>query len=218
MSCPREARAELSIDRSPGRLPPAGDRFVVSGQSTNSVSARMNPIRTTRLMLEPQVAAHADEMFAVLSDPAIYEHENEPPASVEWLRERFRKLESRASADGSEQWINWVIRLPSSGLVGFVQATVMPNGTAAIAYELNSRYWGRGIAAEAVRAMIDELVVRYHVAGLSAVLKETNRRSLRLLGRIGFTPASERQHEQANVEAGELLMVRTAPVNASNLP
>jgi [ribosomal protein S5]-alanine N-acetyltransferase len=35
-------------------------------------------------------------MFAVLADPAIYEHENQPPAS-EWLQAKFAKLESRHS-------------------------------------------------------------------------------------------------------------------------
>jgi hypothetical protein len=33
----------------------------------------MRVIRTPRLALEPQVAAHAEAMVDVLSDPAIYE-------------------------------------------------------------------------------------------------------------------------------------------------
>src|SRR5438445_5069227 len=64
----------------------------------------MHVIETVSLKLEPQTAAHAEEMFAVLSDPAIYEHENEPPSSLEWLRARFAQLESRRSANGQEQW------------------------------------------------------------------------------------------------------------------
>ena len=61
-------------------------------------------------------------MFAVLSDRAIYEHENEPPPSLEWLRARFARLESRRSPNANEQWLNWVIRLPTSELAGYVQA------------------------------------------------------------------------------------------------
>jgi ribosomal-protein-alanine N-acetyltransferase len=118
----------------------------------------MRVIETTSLTLEPQTTAHAEEMFVVLSDPAIYEYENEPPQSLEWLRARFAKLESRCSTDGEEQWLNWVIRLPASELVGYVQATVRANGHAAIAYELSSAYWGRGLAHAAVDAMIRELV------------------------------------------------------------
>ena len=36
-------------------------------------------VETPRTTLEPQTAAHASEMFALLQDPRIYEYENEPP-------------------------------------------------------------------------------------------------------------------------------------------
>src|SRR5437016_10343920 len=168
----------------------------------------MRVIETGRLTLEPQTAAHAEEMFAVLSDPAIYEYENQPPPSLEWLRTRFTKLESRLSANGREQWLNWVIRLPTSELIGYVQATVHPNHRAAIAYELSSAYWGRGLARQAVQAMISELVQRYQVHQLTAIFKRKNLRSMRLLERLGFSPASPEQHMKHQVEPGERLMQR----------
>ena len=77
-------------------------------------------IRSTRCTLEPQVEAHAAAMYGVLSDPAIYEFENEPPQSLQWLTERFRRLERRRSPDGAEQWLNLVIRLPDGALAGYV--------------------------------------------------------------------------------------------------
>ena len=168
----------------------------------------MHVIKTDSLTLEPQTAAHADEMFVVLSDPAIYEHENEPPPSLEWLRARFTKLESRRSPDGEEQWLNWVIRLPTSELIGYVQATVHAHGHAAIAYALSSAHWGRGLAGEAVQAMVSELVEHSQVRSLSAVLKRGNLRSRRLLERLGFSLASPEQHVEHAVECGELLMQR----------
>jgi ribosomal-protein-alanine N-acetyltransferase len=161
----------------------------------------MRELRADSLTLEPQLAVHADEMFAVLSDPAIYEYENKPPPSIEWMRERFGKLESRRSANGHEQWLNWVIRLPHSGLVGYVQATVRADGRAAIAYEMSSAYWGRGLARQAVQAMMTELVDHYGVHRMTAVLKRGNRRSLRLLERLGFTPASAEQCTEHGVDA-----------------
>jgi RimJ/RimL family protein N-acetyltransferase len=166
----------------------------------------MHVIRTANFTLEPQMAAHAEEMFVVLSDPAIYEHENEPPPSLEWLRARFTKLESRRSPDGKQQWLNWVIRLPTAALIGYVQATVHADGRAAIAYELSSAYWGRGLGRQAVQAMVDELVERYQIRSLSAVLKRDNLRSLRLLERLGFSIASPELHAKHEVERGELLM------------
>jgi len=171
-------------------------------------NSRMRAIETARFTLEPQIAAHAEEMFVVLSDPAIYEYENQPPPSLEWLRTRYTKLETRLSADGREQWLNWVIRLPTSELIGYVQGTVDSNGHAAIAYELSSAYWGRGLARQAVQAMISELVQRYQVRQLTAVFKRGNLRSMRLLERLGFSPAPAERHTKHRVEPGELLMQR----------
>ena len=168
----------------------------------------MRTIRTERLVLEPQTASHAEEMFELLSDPAIYEYENAPPRSLEWLRERFAKLETRRSADGSEHWLNWVIRVPTSELVGYVQATVHPDGRAAIAYELASRFWGRGLARAAVEAMVPALVDDYGVRRLSAVFKRRNHRSQRLLERLGFLPATPQLHAELGTEPDEMLMLK----------
>jgi ribosomal-protein-alanine N-acetyltransferase len=161
------------------------------------------------LTLEPQTAAHADAMFVVLSDPAIYTYENAPPASVEALRARFEKLESRRSGDGTEQWLNWVIRVAGRGLIGYVQATVRANGSAAIAYELSSAHWGRGLARRATQAMLDELADYYRVATVFAVAKRANARSIRLLDRLGFAPAGAELRTLSAVESDEVLMVMT---------
>ncbi len=174
----------------------------------------MRSIESELLTLEPQVAAHADEMFEVLGDPAIYRYENEPPVSREWLRTRFTRLESRRSGNGSEQWLNWVIRLRDGTLAGYVQATVRPDESAAVAYVLASPYWGKGIGSAAVRAMIGELHARYGVKVLDATLKRTNLPSQRLLERMGFELAAPVQHAEREIDADEILMLRdTASMN-----
>jgi RimJ/RimL family protein N-acetyltransferase len=146
----------------------------------------MNSVIGGGLVLEPQTAAHAVEMFEVLSDPALYEFENSPPASAAWLADRFEQLESRLSPDGSEQWLNWVIRLPTGALAGYVQATVARDGVAYIAYELGSRFWRQGIGSAAVTAMLSALTEDYGVHSFVAAVKERNYRSLALLKRLKF--------------------------------
>jgi RimJ/RimL family protein N-acetyltransferase len=173
-----------------------------------TVDSLMRRIESGPLTLVPQTRAHAEEMFAVLRDPAIYTYENAPPASVEWLRDRFERLESRQSADGAEQWLNWVIRLEGTGLIGYVQATVRPDRSAAIAYELASAHWGRGLARRATEAMLAELIERYAVTTLYAVAKVRNQRSLRLLGRLGFVAAGPDLCAMRGVEPDEAMMVR----------
>jgi RimJ/RimL family protein N-acetyltransferase len=168
----------------------------------------MRTIDAGTLTLEPQTRDHAEEMFAVLGDPAIYTYENEPPPSVEWLRARFEKLESRHSADGTEQWLNWVIRLAGNGLIGYVQATVHRDGSAGIAYEMGSAHWGRGFGHGAAAAMLQELVDQYRVTTLFAVAKSGNFRSLRLLARLGFATAGPELRTARGALPDETLMFR----------
>jgi [ribosomal protein S5]-alanine N-acetyltransferase len=168
----------------------------------------MRSIASKGVALEPQTAAHAEEMFAILSDSAIYEFENEPPPSLDWLRSRFSKLETRLSRDGTEQWLNWVVRNSDSRLVGYVQATVNADGQAHIAYVLGSAHWGKGIARRAVEAMIDELIDYYDVRTLWAIFKESNVRSRRLLERLAFSEAPREWRAQHSVEPDESIMVR----------
>ena len=168
----------------------------------------MRTVKAPLCTLEPQVAAHAPEMFAVLCDAAIYEFENEPPRSKAWLAERYARLERRASADGSQTWLNWVVRLPSGELAGYVQATVLRSGAALVAYELASRHWRKGIGRCAVSVMLDELQSSYDAELFVAVLKAANYRSLGLLRCLGFQPGSQRQRIAFAVEPDELVMVR----------
>jgi len=150
----------------------------------------VNTVKIGALVLEPQVAAHAAEMFAVLSDPAIYEFENSPPESAAWLEQRFRKLETRVSPDGAQQWLNWVIRLPSGALAGYVQATITREAIAHIAYVLGSRFWRQGIGSTAVSGMLAELTTTYGVQAFVATLKTRNHRSFAFLQKLGFVRAT----------------------------
>ncbi len=85
----------------------------------------MQTIVTPELTLEPLHTSHAEAMFELLRDPAIYEYlDYSPPASVEYLRDVYARLEARRSPDGSEAWLNWVIHPRDHPLVGYVQATV----------------------------------------------------------------------------------------------
>ena len=175
------------------------------------------PLRTleaSRVVLEPQQAAHADEMFGVLSDPAIYEFENQPPASADALRERFRKLESACSPDGSQLWLNWIVRLRDTGAaIGYVQATVLEDARALIAYEFGSAWWGRGLAQEATTVGIYELRTRYGVTVVGAVFKRTNHRSRRLLERLGMHVPGAGEFPAGLAESDEDAMVLILPVS-----
>lgn len=141
--------------------------------------------------LEPQTAAHAPELFAVLDDPELYVFtDDKGPASLAALTERLRRLESRRSPDGAEHWLNWVVRNAEGAAVGYIQATVRRGGEAEIAYVLGRAHWGWGFATRACDAMLDALVDDYGVIRASATLDPRNAASLALLRRLGFSCVS----------------------------
>lgn len=153
-------------------------------------------------------------MFNVLSDPAIYEFENEPPISEDSLRSRYRRLESRKSEDGQEDWLNWSLRMPNGLLAGYVQATVLRDGCSYIAYELNSKYWRQGPATSGVEAMLAELKNQYGVKRTVAVLKANNFRSEGLLLKLGFqraAPAAEARYRDSDDEVAFIRELAAQP-------
>ena len=173
----------------------------------------MRSIKTQRLELEPLQEKHARQMFEVLSDVVLYQHIDEkPPVSIEWLAQRYRKLESQKSPDGTEHWLNWVIRTETKEVVGFVQATVYQDHSANIAFMLGSTFWGRGFANESTVAVLDELVQSYSVNRYFATVAVENSKSLSLLRRLGFSEANSSVYHHGTIKSGDVLMMREIKV------
>jgi ribosomal-protein-alanine N-acetyltransferase len=138
--------------------------------------------------LEPQLASHAAELYPVIGDPSLYEFiDNKEPASEAALRERLLKLESRRSPDGTEHWLNWVVRNAGGVVVGYVQATVTPDRSAEIAYVFGRAHWRKGYAYAACSSMIGDLRSSYGVTRIAATLDPANAASVALLRKLGLS-------------------------------
>jgi RimJ/RimL family protein N-acetyltransferase len=98
-------------------------------------------------------------MAAVLDDAALHRYTGGRPDSADELRRRYVRQARGRSPDGSERWVNWVVRERASGeAVGYVQATVEDAaGAAELAWVMGSRFQRRGYATEAVQAMVGRL-------------------------------------------------------------
>lgn len=156
------------------------------------------PIYTPRLRLEPLEEAHASALFAGLQHEALYRFISErAPESVEALRERYRRLSTRTSPDGREAWLNWAVwSLPSSGYVGYVQATVHPDRSAHIAYVLFREAWGHGYAREAAGGLIAHLRHEWRVRTARATVDLRNQRSIAVLETLGFSRGAIRRNAE----------------------
>lgn len=147
------------------------------------------PLATPRLDLEPLTAGHARELYAALSDPALYRHiEEAPPASLAALEIRYRALERRRPPDGREEvWLNWACRERATGVIaGIAQATLVPGSPALIAYVFTAAGQGRGLAREACRAVLAALFTDWGQSAVEATVDPANARSIALLEALGF--------------------------------
>ncbi|MCC9305973.1 GNAT family N-acetyltransferase [Kitasatospora sp. RB6PN24] len=118
-------------------------------------------IRTERLTLLPLRVEHAEEMAAVLSDPALHTFIGGEPATPAALRARYERLVA-GSPDPAVAWCNWVVQLRDRAcLVGTVQATVTTDGQqglrAEVAWVVGTPWQRRGIAGEAARGLVNWL-------------------------------------------------------------
>jgi RimJ/RimL family protein N-acetyltransferase len=143
-------------------------------------------------------------MFAPMSAPAIYDCiPGEPPVSVAALRQRYQTLSRGHSANGREQWFNWVVRLPSGRCAGYVQATIHSQGTGDFAFVFAPAHWGKGVAFEACAAVLPWLVRETGVSALFATVDPHNARSIRLLLRLGFVDVPPTRYPHGDVEADD---------------
>lgn len=174
-------------------------------------AARANPpLHGPRLHLEPLHARHAAALFPLISDPALYIWiDHGPPASAERLREVYRQLQGRRSPDGHELWLNWALFAdPAPGPLGYVQASLLADGRAWVAYLLGRGAWGRGLASEAVAVMLQHLFGTLGARQAMAMVEQDNARSIALLQRLGFERASgEALHDHTLTATEQLWLV-----------
>ena len=143
-------------------------------------------IVTSRLTLEPLGAAHAERLFEPFSDLALYKFlPSDPPASLQAMRERYRRLEMRRSPDGTQLWLNWAVKHPSA-YAGLVEATVNKDASAHIAYFTFRNFQRQGLASEAVEAVLMHLKNDVGVDRALALVDTRNEASWRMLERLGF--------------------------------
>jgi len=150
-------------------------------------------VRTARLDLLPLLVEHAEEMAAVLSDPALHTFIGGTPDTPQALRSRYQRM-TASSPDPAVSWLNWVIRLRDEDcLTGTVQATITPSShgpVAEIAWMVGTAWQGRGIATEAARGLVDWLS-QQPVQAVIAHIHPEHQASAAVATAAGLTPTDE---------------------------
>lgn len=122
---------------------------------TDEVAAR-------RVVLVPLTINDAAQMVTVLADEDLYAFTGGGPPTLPELRAGYALQVAGHSADGTQEWRNWIIRLVTDRTaIGYVQATIADDGTRAeIAWVVGRAWQGRGYATEAAAALVGWLDAR----------------------------------------------------------
>ena len=150
-------------------------------------------LRTKRLLLRQWRDGDAEAFAAMSADPGLTQYLSPPDA--EWV--------PRAIAHWLEHGFgNWVVELPGEtafiGVIGLNHVRWSLPFTPAVeaAWRLARPYWGRGYAAEAARASIDDGFGRLGLKEIVAYTVPANRASWRVMERLGMDrePAEDFDH------------------------
>lgn len=175
------------------RLPPPG----VGGPPG------VRPLVTPRLRLRPVRAADAEAVVALHGDPEVMRHlgTGRPvPADVV----RGRDLPRLLSHHGPSPLGYWAAEdRATDGFVGWFELRPLaahPPGAVELGYRLRRSAWGRGLATEGARALVDQVFTGTCADEVVATTMAVNTASRRVMEKIGLS-----WRRTYTAEAAELL-------------
>ncbi|MDQ6942747.1 MAG: GNAT family N-acetyltransferase [Candidatus Eremiobacteraeota bacterium] len=142
-------------------------------------------VRGTLCTLRPWRLADVATLPEVASDPDV----------VRYMNHRFPSPYTRADADA---WIriqlddpqarHWVIEVDGAlaGGIGLTAGVLEHAGNLAIGYWVGKRFWGRGIASDALRALTAHAIATLRPRRLWANVMAANTASARVLEKAGY--------------------------------
>jgi RimJ/RimL family protein N-acetyltransferase len=122
-------------------------------------------------------------------------------ASIDWIEAGFEE----------RGWGLWALELPGEAqFIGFVGIQPAPDELAfapavEIGWRLAAPFWGRGLASEAARAAMAFAFVDSGLERLVSFTARTNRRSMRVMERIGMTRDPAEDFENPRIAPGHRL-------------
>lgn len=146
----------------------------------------LKPIYTQRLVIRKLEDKDVYPLYA-------YRHLDEVKKYQSWDYYSLAKAQNLVNKVKSQMFnftfgsTNFAVEY-NGNLIGdlYLMIDYMDVNHAIIGYTFNPDYWHNGFAYEAVSALIDLLVNKYHKTTISAYVKEGNVASMRLLIRLNF--------------------------------
>ncbi|MFD1851357.1 GNAT family N-acetyltransferase [Oceanobacillus bengalensis] len=144
-------------------------------------------IETDRLILREVNTNDSNDMLAYLSNIDVVKHMGLEPCQTE--KEVLDEIAWYQAIYNDGTGIRWGITLKDAGKVigscGFLNMNPKHFRTE-VGYELSKDYWGKGIASEALQAVVHYGFSHYRFERIEALIEPANLPSLRLVEKQGF--------------------------------
>ncbi|HKU66295.1 MAG TPA: GNAT family N-acetyltransferase [Candidatus Baltobacteraceae bacterium] len=149
----------------------------------------MRTIRTERLRLTPVTVQNAGTLWTVLQQPDLRTYQELPTVGAAAFSDMVSKRPKvlRPGSSGRFEWLVYVARVRKP--VGWVSLRIAERDleTGEIGYSIVRDFRGRGVATEAVRALLDEAFTEGGLTRINAYCLPENAPSRRLLEHLAFT-------------------------------
>lgn len=147
----------------------------------------MPELRTERLRIMPLRIEHVDDMYELYSDPVANKYFDSIAMSLDEVRDMVRARLAEAP-DGMG---HCVFELDGEivGLGKLRPSESLPGRVPEIGWRLRRDHWGRGLATEGARCLLDHAFGDLRVASVWAIVHPDNQPSIRLAKRLGFRDA-----------------------------
>lgn len=144
-------------------------------------------LETTRLILKPFIAEHAENVYEMAKDYAIYQstlnipHPYEPHMALEWIQTHEKNHEETGMVT-----LGAFIK-ESNTLVGAFSLGVLPKTKSAeIGYWVGEKYWNKGYASEAAKALVDYGFAQLNLNRIYGRYLTFNPASRKVMEKTGF--------------------------------
>ncbi len=144
----------------------------------------MTEIVTPRLRLRRARPSDLDDLHAVMSHPEAMRYWSTPPhGDIAQTRDFLAEVMAGTPDDSDDFLVELADAGPDRGrVIGKVGCWRVPE----IGYILHPDFWGRGLAREALDAVLPHVFARFPVDAVTADVDPRNVASLRLLDCLGF--------------------------------
>ena len=146
----------------------------------------LDALRTARLVLEPVADHHLPLLVSLNADPEVMRFIRGRPATPDETESEWQQRREHQS--DAERGLGYWVGSVGDEFVGWWSASAFESDPvlAGLGYRLVRSAWGRGLATEGARAMVDQAFACPEVRMISASTMAVNTGSRRVLEKAGL--------------------------------